>query len=114
MAEEQKLLDDTTSMLRLKKKAKLVKDCSIIFKQMSESRAVFDSRTGKKFRTFTEKSVLKDFIKGMKEIDKKIPVFVELPKVESAGNGGYSVGDSVDVDPVEIVYEEPDLLEHSS
>lgn len=81
--EESKFFDGIISMKRLQLKAKLIEDCSVIYEGLAKNREVLP----KKFRKRSEMSVLRDFLKGIKIINKKCAVFVELPKIESCGNG---------------------------
>lgn len=119
---EKGLFEDTVSMKRLKIKGKLIKDVSMLFKSLSQYKEVLKSYYGKKFRRKAERSVYKDFVKGLKGVNSKVPVFIELPKLKEYGNGGYTEEkDSkkeapvVDKDkPPEVVYENVDLLEGNS
>jgi len=81
--EESKFFDGTISMRRLQIKAKLIADCSVIYEGLAKNKEVLP----KKFRKRSELTVLRDFLKGLKIINKKCAVFVELPKIESCGNG---------------------------
>ena len=84
--EEDKLLNDTESMLRLKQKAKLIKDIFLIYESLSSKRQCCPKSSMRvAFRNIT-----RDFKKGLKQIDKKFPVFIELPKLKKEGNGAYS------------------------
>lgn len=84
--EEKELLGDTTSMMRLKLKAKLIKDTSSIFGAIAKARATLPS----KYVKVTERTIMRDFRKGLKIIDAKVPVFIELPTLKKEGDGMYS------------------------
>lgn len=104
--EERNLFDDTISMKRLAVKAKLIKDSSGLFKNLEKDRQVLNTYYGKKYRRKAEKSVFKDFNKGLKIINNKIPVYIELPKLKPEGNGGYSISTAQNDDaPKEVIFE---------
>ena len=94
--EEKDLFSGTISMKRLQYKAKLIKDCSVIFQGLSKYKEVLPS----KFKKRAEKSVLSDFLRGLRQISKKCGVFVELPKIESVGNGMVREIDTKTKEPV--------------
>lgn len=85
--EEKNLLEDTKLMLRLQAKSKLIKDCETIFEFLSMK----EKCLSKKFNKLSRKSIYKDFKNGLKKINKRMPVYVELPKIKSEGNGMYSM-----------------------
>lgn len=84
--EEEDLLVNTASMLRLKLKAKLIKDTSSIFKDLSKNKAVLPKR----YLRISERTLMCDYKVGLKIINQKTPVYIELPKLSEAGNGMYS------------------------
>lgn len=90
---EEDLFEKTMSMKRLKAKAKLIKDVSSLFAGISKYKATFaDCGTyGKLFKRKAVKTVYKDFVKGLKVINKKISVYVEMPKYKPEGDGAYSL-----------------------
>lgn len=76
-------IDDVPLMERLKHKIKLHDALRLVFKTISaEQNSYPKSYTRLMLRTF-----VKDARKGIKIINKKNPVFVEMPKLESVGNG---------------------------
>lgn len=104
--EERNLFDDTISMKRLAIKAKLIKDSSGLFKNLEKDRQVLNTYYGKRYRRKAEKSVYKDFNKGLKIINGKIPVYIELPKLKPEGNGSYSISKVKEDDsPKEVIIE---------
>ena len=53
---------------------------------------------------FTRRSILRDYKKAVRIVDKKIPVFVELPEYESVGNGMVKeVSDSEDASSTDLI-----------
>lgn len=88
MDEEEYFNADT--MLRLEQKGKLIHDVSFILENLAKRVQVYNSLgwRGKRFLGSSVKSVYKDFKKGLYSINKKIPVFVELPKVKSVSDNG--------------------------
>lgn len=94
--EEKDLFDGTVPMERLKQKAKLISDTIRVFSGISKYEKVLPRRFRKKAVT----SLQSDFIKGLKQINKKIPVYIELPKLESCGNGMYKEVDPKTKEPV--------------
>lgn len=93
--EERELLEDTESMIRLKVKGKLMKDSELVFEFLAKKEGCLT----KGFLRFARKQILKDFKKGIKQINKKIPVFVELPKYEEKAPGVYQTGEELNVGP---------------
>ena len=81
--EEKDLFEGTVSMERLKHKAKLIADCTRIFSGIAKNERV----CSKRFRRKANRAIENDFVKGLKQIDKRIPVYIEMPKLESCGNG---------------------------
>ena len=84
--EEDFLYDDTKSMIRLKTKGKLIKDVCDIVGVLQRNRDALPKRMYK----VAERSLSKDFKKGLKILNQHIPVYVELPKLKKEGNGVYS------------------------
>ena len=109
--EEKNLLDGTFSMKRLSVKAKLIKDCANIFKAIEKDKEAFTGKA-KRFAAKAKATIYKDYLKGVKIINKKIPVYIEMPKLKKEGNGTYSkeIPKSSD-EPKEIIYEQVDLIE---
>lgn len=94
--EEDKFYNSEISMKRLKNKGRLIDDCSLLFSGLSEKRDVLP----KSFRRKCEKTILRDFRKGLQIINKKIPVYIEMPQLRSVGNGMYREIDSKTKEPV--------------
>lgn len=91
--EERTLLEDTESMIRLKVKGKLIKDSEVLFEFLAQKEKALTGR----FLRFTRRQLFKDFKRGIKQINKKIPVFVELPKYEEKAPGVYQTGEELNV-----------------
>ena len=70
------------TMERLRHKKQLIKDLNEVLKDLSIYEKLYKNRY-KKFL----KSILNDGIKGFKCIDKKNPIFIEMPKLEPIANG---------------------------
>lgn len=85
--EEKPLLEDRESMIRLSHEGKLMKDCTALFEFLSQKEGCLP----RKFKRRADKYIIRNFNRGMKQIEKKIPVFIELPKLEKKGNGMYAV-----------------------
>lgn len=85
--EEEDLLYDTRSMLRLKAKGKLIKDVCDIVGVLQRNRNALP----KSMYKVAEKSLKKDFKKGLKIVNQRIPIFIEMPELKKEGNGVYSV-----------------------
>lgn len=94
--ENDKFYNSEISMKRLINKGRLIDDCSFLFSSLAEKREVLP----KIFRKKCEKTILRDFRKGISIINKKIPVYIELPKLESCGNGMYKEIDSRTKEPI--------------
>lgn len=88
---EENLFNDVDSMVKLKYKGNLVGNVSELFSGVAKNTEVFKSlgRYGKKTRNKAVKSLYKDFSKGLKILDKRISVFVEIPKCIEQDNGQY-------------------------
>ena len=78
--------EEYTSMIRLQYKATLIEDCTQLFVILAKSQGC----TPKKFRDCATKTILKDFKKGIKQINKKVPVFVEIPEYTEATKNSYA------------------------
>ena len=94
--EDKKFFDGEISMKRLQIKARLIEDCSVIYEGLAKNREVLP----KKFRRRSERTVLKDFLKGIRIINRKYPVYIELPQLKSCGNGMYREVDYKTKEPV--------------
>lgn len=104
--EERGLLEDTESMIRLKVKGKLIKDSEVLFEFLAQKEKALTGR----FLRFARRQLFKDFKKGIKQINKKIAVFVELPKYEEKAPGIYATGEEIVVGK-EIQPETRDIVE---
>ena len=93
---EDKFYNMEISMKRLSNKGRLIDDCSLLFSGLSEMREVLPKR----FRKKCEKTILRDFNAGLKIINKKIPVYIEMPELKSVGDGMYREVDSKTKEPV--------------
>lgn len=105
---EKELLDNTESMIRLKVKSKLIKDVETVFEFLSKKEQCLTGR----FLRFTRKQLFKDFKAGIKQINKKISVFVELPEYEEKGSGMYQVNNEIEVSS-DITAKYGDIVEMS-
>ena len=94
--EEKDLFEDMASMQRLKYDAKLIADCTRVFSGIAKNERVLSRRFKKKACRLIEQN----FIRGLKQIEKKIPVFIELPKFETCGNGIYKEVDPKTKEPI--------------
>lgn len=75
--------DETPSMERIKHFTKLVKDADKLWESMSMKKKVYPF-----FYVGFLKKKLKSYVKkGVKVLEKKIPIYVELPKYKKVGNG---------------------------
>lgn len=88
---EEERYNDTETMLKLKYGRQLMFDTSIVFEEFAKKEAVYKvgKLNGKRFKNKSLRWVYKLFRKGLKKIDKKIPVFIELPKLEEQENGQF-------------------------
>lgn len=83
----------TPTMERLSHKIQLLYDTTNMWKVISQNKACYPKPYLKAYM----KSILKDTKKGLKEIDKKNGVYVEMPTLKSIADG-----------QVQRVYEKPD------
>ncbi len=88
--EEEIELQET--MERLKVKRQLILDVTELYEIFSKKIAVYKACGfyGKKFLNKSVKEIYKDFKKGVKQINEKIPVFIELPTYRKEGENMYS------------------------
>lgn len=80
-------------MIRLNLKSDLINECCEIFlniNRFGQIDAHGNSNLPKSFKKLAIKSVNRDFKKGLKEINKKASVFIELPQYEKINDGIYS------------------------
>ena len=73
--------DKTPGMERIKYKKKLIKDVLNVFSEISSKH----QSCPKAVARVMKKSVIKDLKKGLKVLNSKIPVYIELPKYEKVG-----------------------------
>lgn len=83
---EDKVFEREGSMIRLQHKDALLACVEVIFKRIGRSKAVFPRAVVR----VTKRSVLRDYKKGLKKINRRVPVYVELPQFKREGNGMYS------------------------
>ena len=96
MFEEFDEIDNVPLMERLKHKAKLINSLDKLWLSISANRKAYPSG----FEKAVVKSLMKDFKKGLKVIDKKNPVFIEMPSLKQVGKkAGYT----------KKVYDNPEL-----
>ncbi len=108
MEEEQYFNAET--MERLNQKGKLITDTSKVFEELAKRKEVYKTLgwRGKRFMSGAVKTVHKDFKLGLKKINKKIPVYVELPKLKSVGDSGV-VSKTYDGETTPSSYEVSDI-----
>lgn len=77
------------AMIRLREKGKLIGDITLILASITKNKGVYADcrREGIKLQNKAVRSLYKDFCKGLKVIEKNIPVYVELPKFEKTVSG---------------------------
>ena len=80
---EKKFYEGYPSMIRLSHKGQLIDDCAEIYKRLAKDKEVLP----KAFRKKAERTVTRDFMKGISVINKNNKIFVEMPKLEKVGNG---------------------------
>ena len=73
-------------MNRLDLKSTLIKDCSQIYLYVGR----YKKSLPLSFRLKIKSTIQKDFKKGLKQINKKCPVYVELPKLKEEDYNSYS------------------------
>jgi hypothetical protein len=71
------------TMERLKHKIQLLYDTTDMWKTIAQNRACYPKAYYKAY----VKSILKDTKQGLKEINKKNKVYLEMPTLKSVGNG---------------------------
>lgn len=74
-------------MERFNEKMALIDDILSVFNRIKN----YGANTPKSVIRAIEKSVSKDLKKGLKIIDKRVPVYIELPNYKKEGNGQYSM-----------------------
>lgn len=108
-------IDRIDSMKRLSVKGRLMCDCDHLFEELER----YKSCVPKSFYRRSRRQIDKDYKEGIKQINKKIPVFIELPSLKKEGNGSYSkkfdkkkIKTASDISAEnEITYENVGLLE---
>lgn len=85
MFEELSEIDNVPLMERLKHKAKLIKGLDELWLSISANKRAYP----KGFEKYAVKSLMKDFKKGIKVIDKKNPVYIEMPTLKKVNTDGY-------------------------
>ena len=83
MFDEDINLEDIPVMERLKHKVKLHKTVSPLWKEISAEKEAYP----RGYQKFITKTLMKDVKKGIKIINKKNPIFIEMPTLTSVGNG---------------------------
>jgi len=73
-------------LIRIDEKKALIDDCCGMFRDISRYSRYIPNRL---FKAIT-RSITKDFVKGLKIIDRKNPIFIEMPQLQAEGNGMYS------------------------
>lgn len=87
-------------MLRLDEKANLIQEFCGVFSNISRYigqvnpgvrvKGKYIGCLPKKAVRVMHNSLVKDLLKGLRQIDKKFPVYIELPSLKKEGNGMYS------------------------
>lgn len=109
-------------MLRLDEKDRLIKDFCSAFSNISRYTGQIDPSgktqgryigcLPKKAVKVMHRTLTKDLVKGLKEIDKKFPTYIELPKLRKEGNGMYSENfDLKSMQPIEKTINVTDIPE---
>ena len=90
--EERDYINDLETMLRLKYKSKLYFDVNTDVLTLAKYIDVYKrlGGYGKKIYKITLKERYKDYKRGLRKINKNIPLYIELPKLKKEGNGMYS------------------------
>ena len=81
--EDKKFYDNIESMKRLQFKGKLIADTLVLFEELASKKEVVPKRLRKK----SERTILQDFVKGLKQINQKCKVYIEMPEIQRCGNG---------------------------
>lgn len=81
--EKEVFYDNYPSMIRLSYKGKLIDDCTNIYIKLSKNKEVLP----KAFRKKAERTVTRDFMKGVSVINKNNKIYLEMPKLKKVGNG---------------------------
>lgn len=86
---EKKFYDDIDSMIKLRVKSKMFADVNVVLADVAKMNKVYSilGRYAKRIKNLSVKEFYRDYKKGMKQINKKIPVFIELPTYEKKGDG---------------------------
>lgn len=74
-------------MERIDEKIALINDTLSVFNKIKN----YGASTPKSVIRAIEKSISKDLKTGLKIIDKRVPVYIELPNYKKEGNGQYSM-----------------------
>ncbi len=84
--------NDIEPMIKLKEKGNLIRYVTKLLCILSENTAVYTNlgRLGKRFRNKSVRTLYKDYKRGLSQINRKIPVYVELPKYQKEGDNMYS------------------------
>ena len=83
---------NSDTMERLRIKRQLILDVSDIFEFFSKKISVYKvcGRYGRKFLNKSLHEIYKDYKEGVRQINEKIPVFIELPTYKKEGENMYS------------------------
>lgn len=83
--------EDKDRMIKLKYEVKLFQDVSSVLEDVSKKNQVYLNCGwyGKKFRNKVVKQVYKDFCAGISILNKKVPVYIELPHLEQMDLDSY-------------------------
>lgn len=87
--EERKFYEGISSMIKLRVESKLFSDINVVLDSISKKFSMYKGlgRHAIKIRNRALRRMDRSYRQGLREIDKNIPVFVELPKYEKRGNG---------------------------
>lgn len=80
---EEQNLDGVPSMLKFSIKRKLIQEASDVLGFLMKRKQANPAS----FTRFATKTIMKDFKKGIRQINQKVPVYVELPKYEEKSKG---------------------------
>ena len=99
------LFTSLTSMEKFQVKGKLILDHALLFEFLSQYKECFVSCNAKSVLNLSIRSVKRDFRKALRIIDRRMPVFAELPKIVNKGNGTTQKVNAETNEPINEEYE---------
>lgn len=70
-------------MMRLDVKRELIENCCSMFSRLS----YYDKCLPRSFKRLATRTIRSDFKRGLKQVNKKIKVYIELPKIKKVEEG---------------------------